>query len=332
MSDDTPPLVPPAPEPKPMPDDPDAWLASRLRTDGLLEHLGLTGQDLADTRSAIEAVLADEPRAATARSQVVAQAVRLSEVVGRFVYHSGILADKEESAFEVPGVAGHGWGVLALCALVAAVPEIRAYHAERGVSDEVSWESLADLGQQVRVHRETFDEFGIHTHGWLTTAWSRALYGLGRLQFNLSWYQPPAADEAHPVADPQPRWVWSTHIPGTGPLTPEATAASFARAAEFFPAHFPEFEVSEFFCASWLLDPRFARLDPASNTARFQALWQLDGPGVDADGDAVFFLWRRRGEVAVADLPTDSSLRRLVAGEMAAGRAWQVWRGLIPLG
>ena len=90
------------------------------------------------------------------------------------------------------------------------------------------------------VHRLTFGTFGLHTHDWLTIAWSGALYWLGRLQFNL---QPE--DDA---------WVLSTHIPRTGPLTPESVDQAFAAASDFF-TYFPEYPTRAFVCQSWLLIP-----------------------------------------------------------------------------
>ena len=47
----------------------------------------------------------------------------------------------------------------------------------------------------------------------------------------------------------------STHIPRTGPLTPESVDHAFAAARAFFAIHFPEYPVRAFVCSSWLLDP-----------------------------------------------------------------------------
>ncbi len=109
----------------------------------------------------------------------------------------------------------------------------------------ISATTLAELGQQVWIHRLTFGTFGLHTQDWLTIAWSGALYWLGRLQFNLQ----PEDDG----------WVLSTHIPRTGPLTPESVDQAFAAARDFFAAHFPECPIRAFVCSSWLLGPGLER-------------------------------------------------------------------------
>jgi hypothetical protein len=164
------------------------------------------------------------------------------------------------------------------------------------------------------VHRRTFDGFGLHTYGWMRIAWSGALYWLGRLQFNLTRYQ----DE----------WVVSTHIPESGPLTPQACADSFRRARAFFAEHFPEHPTTRFHCDSWLLDPQLVDvLEPGSNMVKFQQLWQLDGRQRDGDGDALFFVFRRRGEVDVDTLPQDTSLQRAIVAKIRSGGHWHVCAG-----
>ena len=145
----------------------------------------------------------------------------------------------------------------------------------------------------------------------------------------------------------------------------------FARAAAFFPTHFPDRPVTDFWCRSWLLDPALAAaLDPASNMARFQARWRLYGEPMPGDEDALFFTFARRGEVDLATLPRqhlgrpgpagrgprrraqagdrtgdrgrvrevdlatlprDTTLQRVVADRLRAGGHWAVRTGRLPL-
>ena len=77
----------------------------------------------------------------------------------------------------------------------------------------------------------------------------------------------PAGDDPdHPA-----RVALSTHIPQSGPMTPEAVDDAFSRARAFVAAHFPELRLSSFTCDSWLLDPELAAALPTSNIAAFQA-------------------------------------------------------------
>jgi hypothetical protein len=212
----------------------------------------------------------------------------------------------------------YGTGLLPLLALVVTADDLVGFHRSRGVPAEVSERTLTELGQQVWVHRLTFDELGLHTYGWLPVTWSGSLYWLGRLQFNLERLEGG--------------WVCSTHIPRSGPLEPAAVDRSFDAAARFFPTHFPDRPVQSFWCSSWLLDPTLAdALDPASNMARFQARWRLYGDPMPADEDALFFTFARRGDVELDALPRDTSLQRLIVDRLRSGGHWSSRNGLIPV-
>jgi hypothetical protein len=276
-----------------------------------LDRLGFRADDRAD----VEAVLA-KVRDIPASLAVVDQlAAALRRVIGCF-------PGEPDHRDLWPGYDGagdpYGVGVLPMLALVVTAPDLVAFHHARGVPEEVSAQTLTELGQQTWVHRKTYGGFGLHTYGWLPVSWSGSLYWLGRLQFNL---------QLLPTG-----WVCSTHIPQSGPLDPAAVDDAFARAAAFFPRHFPDRPVTDFWCHSWLLDPELAAaLDPASNMARFQRRWHLYGDPMPGDEDAFFFTFARRGEVDLDSLPQRTSLQRAIVQRVRAGEHWSVWAGRIPM-
>ena len=293
----------------------------RLAADDLPERLTLLGfraDDRADALAAAAAVLGGPADVAVIQTM----AERLAPAIG-------VIADPWGGSLPWPWRAEgtdsvYGAGVLEMLALVATVDDVRGYHASRGIGSDDSWRALSDLGQQVFVHRLTYDAFGLHTHDWLRVAWSGALYWLGRLQFNLQ------RDPLGPGAPRTSAWVLSTHIPRSGPLTPFEVDASFAAARSFFAEHFAEFDVEAFHCHSWLLDPQLAAALPAtSNMARFQRRWTLAGEPGNGDDDAVFFTFARRPPVDLASLPRDTTLQRAILDRLAAGEHWQVRHGLI---
>ena len=293
----------------------------RLAADDLSQRLtllGFRGDDRTDALAATAAVL--ERPAEGAAVQAMAE---------RLVSAIGVIGDPWDGSLPWPwraeGTASaYGLGVLELLALVATVDEVRAYHASRGIGDDDSWRALSDLGQQVFVHRLTYEAFGLHTHDWLRVAWSGAFYWLGRLQFNLQ------RDPLDPGAAAAGTWVLSTHIPRSGPLTPAEVDASFAAARIFFAEHFAGFDVNAFHCHSWLLDPQLTAVLPAtSNMALFQRRWTLTGEPGNGDDDAVFFTFARRPPVDLASLPRDTTLQRAILDRLADGGHWYVRNGLI---
>lgn len=268
--------------------------------------LGFCGDDIVDVLTAAAAVAERQDDLAS----VAALADRVGREIGDFSSESDVWAGPEASSAAVPD------GVLPMLTLIMTAPEAADFHASRGIPADVSTATLADLGRQVWVHRQTYGHFGLHTHAWLTLVWSGALYQLGRLQFNLQ-------------RDDDGRWVLSTHIPASGPLTPTSVDDAFAAAGRFFASHFPDYPAATFYCNSWLLDPQLAELLPGSNVAAFQRRWSLDEtvrPGLE---DMLFFVFRRRGEVDLDRLPSDTSLRRAFLEGLRAGRTWTVRSGRI---
>lgn len=285
-------------------------VAARLSTPDLPElvaRLGFRGPDV----EAVLAAAADAARSPLDVDRVARLVARLVARIGTFAF-SGENPLTEDDA----DVARFGPGVLPLLALLVSAPEVFDYHRGRGITADVSWRSLSDLGQQAWMHRTTYGSFGLHTYGWMQRAWSGAFYWLGRLQFNL--------DQVDGT------WVLDTHIPATGPLTPDGVDDAFARATAFFGEHFADHPTGDFRCSSWLLDPQLASVLPAgSNLVRFQQRWRLFGEPVRGDDDVLYFVFFRRGPVDLDTLPRDSTLQRGIIDRMRSGGHWDVWSGRV---
>ncbi len=285
---------------------------ARLAEDELQErlaHLGFHDDDAIET---VEAAAAVRRRPSQLRT-IARSASLLVEGINKF--RPGEAPDPWE---ELPSDRED----LALLALLATVPEVRAEHARRRIPTSISWDSLADLGQQVHVNRLTHGRFGLDTYGWMRTAWSGGLMWLGRLQFVP---KPTTAG-----------WVLDVHIPATTALTPESVDASFAAAAPFFARHFPEYPATSFACTSWMLDPTLAEVLPeTSNLSRFQRRWTLHGSGYPADSSVLYFAFRRRVDpeepVDLDALTPATSLQRIVVERMRQGKHWSVFSGTAPL-
>jgi hypothetical protein len=269
--------------------------------------LGFRDRDIADLMTVVEKVLhsADELLTMT----------RLADGVLGTIGYLGPEFERRRS--DLPYSEVLGTGVLPMLALLVTAPEAAEFHASRGVPEEVSAATLADLGQQVYVHRLTYGEFGLETYGWVNLVWSGFLFRLGRLQFNLAREQPEG----------RPEWTLSTHIPRGGSLTPAVVDESFAMATAFFAAHFADYPTRWFHCRSWLLNPTLSELMPASNLAAFQRRWTLYGPAEPGEDDLLFFVFLRRGQVEPSSLLTDTALRRMAADRLVSGRGWKAFNG-----
>jgi hypothetical protein len=115
---------------------------------------------------------------------------------------------------------------------LAAFPDVRRFHQERNVPDDVSRASLGLLGDELRQRRL------VHGVSGLTATWTSPLVFRGA-SFRLGRH----------VFDRGTGGL-NVHIPEGGPLDPAASEASFDMARHFFRTHFPDEPVQEFTCHS----------------------------------------------------------------------------------
>ncbi|MDP9266108.1 MAG: acyltransferase domain-containing protein [Chloroflexota bacterium] len=221
---------------------------------------------------------------------------------------------------------------------LATLPAIRRWHEERGIPDEVSWATLADLGNQVDIHRWMYGSSGLETRSWLTLHFRGGIYRLGRLQFNRSrmgpapgrpplfWYDAVTVDRRGSGFRPGDHAL-GIHIPRGAPLAPEACDSSFEWARAFFARHFPSELCRLAICTSWLLDEQLADYLPEdSNIVRFQRRFEIVPGAADGDGDVMRFVFGRVAPV-LEELPQGTALQRAIVRHLRAGRHWRTRTG-----
>lgn len=205
--------------------------------------------------------------------------------------------------------------------LLAALPDVRRFHRERGVPDEIGWASLAELGEQMANHRRLYGVGGLRTHNWMTVHFRGANFRIGRLLFERckAWFDVPGVVR---TGDP----VLGVHIP-RGRLTPDSCDQAFDAASRFFAQCFPDEPYRVATCVSWVLDPTLgAYLDHDSNILAFQRRFQLlpvadaAAPADEETFEAIF--GRKWSERDDPDLPRTTTLERAVADHLHGGGHW----------
>lgn len=230
-----------------------------------------------------------------------------------------------------PAAAGAMGRCFAVLVFVAALPHTRALHHERGVPDDVSRRTLADLGRNMALHRRRFGTTGLFVPWWLTRHFRGELYQLGRLQFERfrlgrrTGERLASAGAGAGPGDP----VLGVHIPDfRGPLTPEACDDSVARARAFFARHFPEEPAGTAVCHSWLLDPQLRRYLPAeSNIVRFQDRFEIAYVNEEAEDDTPVAFVFGGTETPRERLPRRTRVQRAVLDHLDAGGHWHSGHG-----
>jgi hypothetical protein len=261
--------------------------------------------------------ITDADRAEIERLDVAPAAVdefaaRLRTLIGTF---------PDEHDFVMPGDSR-----VSLAAFLATLPDIRRYHRERGVGDDISRDTLADLGQQLSLYRRAHGGFGLATDWWICAHWTGALYRLGRLQFLL--HRPPVPVPG--VADGE--WVLGVHIPEAGPVSPQAVDDSLARAVAFFARHFPGQPVRTATLYSWLLDPYLLDNLPAdANIVRFGRRFTPFGEPTDGPDTPLYFVFGVPDASGIDRLPRRTALQRLILDRIRQGGTWQNAMGYLRL-
>lgn len=212
-------------------------------------------------------------------------------------------------------------------ALLACVPSVLAYHAERGVPEDVTWDTLSDLPRHVARYERLHGRPGFSELRWLSTHLRGLIYSLGRLQFERIRAIPLPEDHAAVVAATgelaEDEVMLNVHIPETGPLHPGLCEAAYAQAIDRFAAWHPDERPRAFVCHSWLLDPQLRDYLPSSsNIIRFQDRFDVVGAGSEAPGSMQEFVFGRAGQVDLEDLPQRTSLERAFVQHLRAGGTW----------
>ncbi|WP_020577019.1 acyltransferase domain-containing protein [Actinopolymorpha alba] len=215
---------------------------------------------------------------------------------------------------------------------LASIPAVLRYHEKRGISEDVSWATLADLGRQIAIYRRINGVGGLDVQFWFSLHFRGLIYDMGRLQFNRGKIH---YDEQMIEATGAPFRPGDTalgvHIPESGPMTQEACEESFRRAKDFYDRYFPEENYRYALCTSWLLDPQLADYLPEdSNIIRFQRRFQVVPGGHDGDKDVFQFVFRMINP-SIDQLPRRSTLERAVVSHLEAGKHWKVRSGWVAL-
>jgi hypothetical protein len=235
----------------------------------------------------------------------------------------------------LPGSLGAAGRYFWVFVFLATRDHVLAYHRDRGIPEDVSRYTLADLGRNMAVHRRRLGTGGLLEPWWIQLHFHGEIYQLGRLQFQrarLGNRTGTAAARAGLGVGPGDQSL-EIHIPRyCGPMTPQAVGESLRQAAGFFPRHFPDDTYRVGACHSWLLDPQLAGyLGDKSNIVAFQrrftVTYTADEP---SDRGPVGFVFGDP-ELPIQTLPRRTSLERAIADHLLAGRHWYMGTGVLQL-
>jgi len=234
-------------------------------------------------------------------------------------------------------------GLFAIHLILVTMEDIRQCHAELGVPDDVSWETLSHLGRRMALYRAIHGETGIKLSGWDWMRFFGLLYQVGRLEVI------PYRLCTHPEAGPL---FWyddattarlgrgfrkgdaalSIHVPAKEPLAADACEVSIGRMRTAFAGVYPGEPPRVATCTSWLLDDQLAEYLPVnSNIMAFARRFELVPGSLDNDEAVLGFVFGVERPRELDALPLRTTLERAVVAHIRSGRHWRLRTGWLSL-
>ena len=208
--------------------------------------------------------------------------------------------------------------------LIVAVPQLKQAYAEKGVPEELMWDTLVDLKCKLTEQHDLIGVWGTGSIGWYIRVYGLKIIKLGRLEFEPIGYKWDTPYRGIQKGDP----VMNMHIPSTGPMKIEDVLDSFKQAYRFY-GYTEPMPVA---AASWLLYPPVCEevLKPGSNLKNFYELFDVVEQYEDPTNHNFWRIFNVHWEEGVLDkVPLDTSLRRDLHAFMKPGRDMGVGRCML---
>ena len=208
--------------------------------------------------------------------------------------------------------------------ILGLMEPLRQRYAQRGIPEDVYWNSMLDVRCKLLECRQVRKLWGLSVAYWYERFLKLTRFALGRLQFELRFAPMDMERGSLRVEAGQP--VVNMHIPSCGPLNREECEESFRRAYKWFLPAFPGGCIP-FYCGSWLLAPEHeTMLPPESNIRKFMDFFRLYPTESTVEGN----LWRIFGTESkdFSIFPRDTGLRRIYAEALDRGEMPHVGKGV----
>lgn len=206
------------------------------------------------------------------------------------------------------------WGLF----LAFAAENARRDYLKNGIDEEVFWATFCDLRYKALECKANHNIWGNFVPFWYPIFYRCDIVKLGRLEYETSTYNGPAAAIAgHPVEPGQK--VLSIHIPSSGePFDRAARLESYRLAYDFFQGLRGSGPLI-CKCHSWLLYPEYKNVLPAtSNIVDFMGDFTI----LEEDAGSFEDAWRVFGPDAgkpAEELPEKTSMQRAFKKHLMAG-------------
>lgn len=163
-----------------------------------------------------------------------------------------------------------------LCLVYAFLPVVKTRYEEKGISDEIFYDTMNDIKIWINDCRDNLHKTGLDELNWIMHHMNLNIFKIGRLQYQKFFYFWKSSYNKNGENIKFGDKIWNVHIPRGEKLDYVACEKSFEMAQEFIRKYFPEYPDNKFMCHSWLLYSRNHEFMPEnSNILKFPQLFDV---------------------------------------------------------
>ncbi len=225
---------------------------------------------------------------------------------------------------ELAGKLGEHHFTVYLVFLLECAVKIKPIYDEKGISEEVYYDTMTDISYKVAECKKIHGVYGVDVFSWYHAIFGMYTFKLGRLEYAEGEL---IYDSYKDYAVKGDR-VYNLHIPSAGPLTEELVIDSLKRAYKFY--NCKKYLIVH--CGSWLLYPPYYRevFVKGSNMCKFYDLFDMVTEETTGRSAVHRWVYNKPGEnTPENEIPRDTTLQRNFVEYFAQGKPSGVGRGII---
>lgn len=205
--------------------------------------------------------------------------------------------------------------------LIAAARPAQGAFRDRGIPEEVFWDTFQDMKYKALECQSVHGVWGCFVAFWYADFYTCDLVKLGRLEYENTTYHRDQPYEKNGIILKKGDPVKSIHIPSSGePFDRAARLESYQKAYQFFRE---ELNGGPLVCVcdSWLLYPPYGEiLPPGSHIADFRGDFDIIASREEDSFDDAWRVFGPDHGKPPAELPDRTSLQRAFKGWLQAGK------------
>ena len=209
-----------------------------------------------------------------------------------------------------------------LVILLESARRIKPLYDERGISEEIYYDTMRDLSYKVKECKKHYDVYGIKSFVWFFRLMVLNTFMLGRLE-----YAEETADFDYKDYIKKGDTIYGCHIPSSGPLTYDSVMDSLKRAYKFFGCE----KYLAVFCSSWMLYPPLYRevFPEGSNLRMFYELFDMIDEKHTGNNSNLWRIFYKDEDTPLDELPQETTLQRNFVKYFREGKFMGSGKGVI---